>query len=133
MELKLAKIVTMLVPIAIHASGLSVVELLSDQLQKSQSESMLPDVASLMFVTATSMIVTEWLQNNPIRLTGTNEMKSFVVAMIGVSKKQRTFHFPMGNKTEIMLYDDCRFSRTLLYVTCRCGWSGYRFSIFCDI
>ncbi|XP_065080409.1 uncharacterized protein LOC135703214 [Ochlerotatus camptorhynchus] len=80
--MELAKIVTIVAPIAIHASGLSVVELLADQRQ--MTESMLPDVASLIFVTATSMIATEWLQKNPIRLTGTDGMKSFVVAMIAI-------------------------------------------------
>lgn len=82
MQLRLSKIVPILVPISMHACGLSVVDLLADQRQ--MSESMLPDISSLMFVTATSMIATEWLLKNPIRLTGTDRMKSFTVALVAV-------------------------------------------------
>ncbi|XP_062548288.1 uncharacterized protein LOC134213326 [Armigeres subalbatus] len=84
MESKLGKIVSIAIPIFMHALGISVVNVFADK--GKMSESMLPDVASLMFVTATSMIVTAWLEKNAPRLLGGNgaEEDSLLVLVIGV-------------------------------------------------
>nr|XP_019533256.2 uncharacterized protein LOC109404772 [Aedes albopictus] len=89
MASKLEKIVSILTPIAIHAQGISMVELFADR--RRMPESMQPDIASLMFVTATSMIATKWLEKNPVRLMGHVGrdgggvgVESLVVLLIGV-------------------------------------------------
>ncbi|XP_021702975.1 uncharacterized protein LOC5563941 [Aedes aegypti] len=88
MASNLEKIVSISAPIVIHSQGISVVELFADRHR--MPESMLPDVASLMFVTATSMIVTKWLEKNPARLLGHvgdgrgGGVESLVYLLIGV-------------------------------------------------
>lgn len=79
------------------------VELFADRHR--MPESMLPDVASLMFVTATSMIVTKWLEKNPARLLGHvgdgrgGGVESLVYLLIGVSRRSNIAgRYSIGNE-----------------------------------